>query len=50
MGSPKDERWREVTEGFPRRVVIKAPLAIGRFEITVDQFRAFLAETETDGR
>ncbi len=47
MGSPKDERWREVTEGFPRRVVIKAPLAIGRFEITVDQFRAFLAETET---
>jgi formylglycine-generating enzyme required for sulfatase activity len=47
MSSPKDERRREVTEGLPRRVVIKAPIAIGRFEITVDQFAAFLAETET---
>src|SRR5262249_50345520 len=32
MGSPG------VTEGFPRREVIKTPIAIGRFEVTVDQF------------
>jgi len=31
MGSPG------VTEGFPRREVIKTAIAIGRFEITVDQ-------------
>jgi formylglycine-generating enzyme required for sulfatase activity len=47
MGSPKEERWREVTEAFPRRVIIKAPLAIGRYEVTVDQFAAFLAATGT---
>jgi formylglycine-generating enzyme required for sulfatase activity len=47
MGSPKDERGREVTEALPRRVVIKAPIAIGKFEVTVDQFSTFLAETGT---
>jgi DNA-binding winged helix-turn-helix (wHTH) protein len=47
MGSPADEPWREANEGFPRRVVIKKPIAIGKFEITVDQFSAFVAETGT---
>jgi len=47
MGSPADERWREVDEGLPRLVVIKKPIAIGRFEVTVDQFSAFVAETGT---
>src|SRR5215475_4503208 len=46
MGSPADEPRRQWEEGFPRRVVIKKPFAIGRFEVTVDQFSAFVAETE----
>src|SRR6266849_3374189 len=45
MGSPADEPGREVDEGLPRRVVIKKPIAIGRFEVTIDQFSAFVAET-----
>ncbi len=45
MGSPKDERGRERVEGLPRRVVIPKPIAIGKFEVTVDQFSAFVAET-----
>jgi len=44
MGSPKNEPWREASEGLPRRVAIKKPIAIGRFEVTVDQFSAFVAE------
>jgi len=45
MGSPKDERGRQGAEGLPRRVVIPKPIAIGKFEVTVDQFSAFVAET-----
>jgi formylglycine-generating enzyme required for sulfatase activity len=45
MGSPKDEPGREPTEGLPRRVVIKKPMAIGKFEVTVNQFSAFVKES-----
>jgi formylglycine-generating enzyme required for sulfatase activity len=45
MGSPANERGRESAEGKPRRVVIKKPIAIGKFEVTIDQFSAFVAET-----
>jgi formylglycine-generating enzyme required for sulfatase activity len=45
MGSPEGERGREGVEGLPRRVVIPKRLAIGKFEVTVDQFSAFVAET-----
>jgi formylglycine-generating enzyme required for sulfatase activity len=45
MGSPKDERGREQTEGPPRHVAIAQRLALGRFEVTVEQFAAFVAET-----
>ena len=45
MGSPKDDDGRVQAEGPPRRVVIARPFAIGRFEITVDQFAAFVGET-----
>ncbi len=45
MGSPMDERGRQGAEGLPRRVVIPKPIAIGKFEVTVDQFSAFVAET-----
>jgi DNA-binding winged helix-turn-helix (wHTH) protein len=45
MGSPLDERYRQRVEGSPRHVVIARRIAIGRFEITVDQFSAFVTET-----
>jgi formylglycine-generating enzyme required for sulfatase activity/DNA-binding SARP family transcriptional activator len=45
MGSPQDERWREQGEGPQRRVVIAKRFALGRFEVTVDQLAAFVAET-----
>jgi formylglycine-generating enzyme required for sulfatase activity/DNA-binding winged helix-turn-helix (wHTH) protein len=45
MGSPKDERGRKSTEGLPRRVTIPRRIAIGKFEVTVDQFSTFAAET-----
>jgi sulfatase modifying factor 1 len=45
MGSPEDERGRKNVEGLPRRVVIGRPIAIGKFEVTVDQFSAFVTET-----
>jgi formylglycine-generating enzyme required for sulfatase activity/DNA-binding SARP family transcriptional activator len=45
MGSPQDERGREQTEGPQRRVVIAKRIALGRFEVTVDQLAAFVAET-----
>jgi sulfatase modifying factor 1 len=45
MGSPEGERGRQEAEGLPRRVVIARPIAIGRFEVTLDQFSAFVAET-----
>jgi formylglycine-generating enzyme required for sulfatase activity len=45
MGSPENEFERRQPEGRPRRVVIAGRFAIGRFEITVDQFSAFVADT-----
>jgi formylglycine-generating enzyme required for sulfatase activity len=45
MGSPEGERGREDVEGLPRRVVIPKRFAIGKFEVTVNQFSAFVAET-----
>jgi formylglycine-generating enzyme required for sulfatase activity len=45
MGSPKDEPGRQAVEGLPRRVVIPKPIAIGKFEVTVEQFSTFVKET-----
>jgi formylglycine-generating enzyme required for sulfatase activity len=46
MGSLEDEPSRDpLDEGLPRRVVIKKPVAIGKFEVTVDQFATFVSET-----
>jgi formylglycine-generating enzyme required for sulfatase activity len=45
MGSPQDERGREQTEGPQRRVVIAKRIALGRFEVTVDQLAAFVTAT-----
>jgi formylglycine-generating enzyme required for sulfatase activity len=45
MGSPADEQGHLEVEGVPRRVTIAKPFAIGKFEVTVDQFSAFVADT-----
>jgi DNA-binding winged helix-turn-helix (wHTH) protein len=45
MGSLKDEPGRQAAEGLPRRVVIPKRIAIGKFEVTLDQFSAFATET-----
>jgi formylglycine-generating enzyme required for sulfatase activity len=44
MGSPDDELERRSVEGRPRRVAIARRFAIGRFEITMEQFSAFVAD------
>ena len=48
MGSPENEADRDANEGPQRRVTITRPFALGRFELTVDQFAAFVAETGYD--
>jgi formylglycine-generating enzyme required for sulfatase activity len=45
MGSPEGESGHRKVEGLPRHVVIAKQFAIGRFEVTVNQFSAFVAET-----
>jgi formylglycine-generating enzyme required for sulfatase activity len=45
MGSPDDEPGRERVEGSPRRIVVGRRFALGRMEVTVEQFAAFVAET-----
>jgi formylglycine-generating enzyme required for sulfatase activity len=45
MGSPADELGHLEDEGLPRRVTIAKRFAIGKFEVTVDQFSAFIADT-----
>jgi DNA-binding winged helix-turn-helix (wHTH) protein len=45
MGSLESERGHQDVEGLPRRVIIPNRFAIGKFEVTVDQFSSFVAET-----
>src|SRR5215813_3260057 len=45
MGSPASEIGRVDVEGLPRRVVIPKRIAIGKFEVTVEQMSIFMAET-----
>jgi sulfatase modifying factor 1 len=47
MGSPVDDPDRDDVEGPLRRVVVPKPIAIGKFEITVNQFSAFVDEIGT---
>jgi formylglycine-generating enzyme required for sulfatase activity len=49
MGSPKNEvRHRDEREGPQHVVTFKRPFAVGKFEVTVDQFAAFVKETGYD--
>lgn len=45
IGSPPDEAGRSEDEGPQRQVVVAQPFAIGRFELTRDQYEAFLRDT-----
>jgi formylglycine-generating enzyme required for sulfatase activity len=46
MGSPESERGHLDVEGPPRAMVVPKRIAIGKFEVTVDQFALFVAETK----
>jgi len=45
MGSPQGEPGRIQTEGPERRVTIAKPFALGKFEVTLAEFLAFVTET-----
>jgi formylglycine-generating enzyme required for sulfatase activity len=44
MGSPDSEKGRNTWEGPQHVVTFAQPFAVGRFEVTVDQFAAFVKE------
>jgi len=48
MGSPEDEPGRYSDEGPQHRVTIPQPFAVGKYEVTHGQFRAFVNATEYD--
>jgi formylglycine-generating enzyme required for sulfatase activity len=48
MGSPAEEKARDDNEGPLHRVTIARPFALGKFEVTVAQFAAFVQETGYD--
>jgi formylglycine-generating enzyme required for sulfatase activity len=45
MGSPSSEPGRDKSEGPQHVVTFSRPLAVGKFEVTMDQFAAFVTET-----
>jgi formylglycine-generating enzyme required for sulfatase activity len=46
MGSPSSEPGRSNSEGPQRKVTIGHPFAVGKFEVTRDQFERFVRETD----
>jgi formylglycine-generating enzyme required for sulfatase activity len=48
MGSPASEEGRGNNEGPPRTVSIGKAFAVGKFHVTVDQFAAFVEESNYD--
>jgi formylglycine-generating enzyme required for sulfatase activity len=48
MGSPASEAGRYDNEGPQHPVTIGKPFAVGKFQVTFDQFAAFVAETGYD--
>ena len=46
MGSPEGERARYDDEGPQRRVTIRKPFAVGKYEVTVGQYAEFIRETK----
>jgi formylglycine-generating enzyme required for sulfatase activity len=45
MGSPESEPGRDWDEGPQREVSLRNPLAVGRYPVTVGEYRAFVAAT-----
>src|SRR5215510_11424443 len=45
MGSPANERYRDRAEGPQHVVTLKRAFAVGKYEVTVDEFAAFADET-----
>jgi formylglycine-generating enzyme required for sulfatase activity len=45
MGSPGNEPGHSNAEGPQHVVTIRKPFAVGKFHVTVDQYRVFVAET-----
>jgi formylglycine-generating enzyme required for sulfatase activity len=45
MGSPEGEAGRETNEGPQHQVTITKAFALGKFEVTVGEFAAFVAAT-----
>ena len=48
MGSPHDEEHRAAQEGPRHQVTISKPFAVGKYEVTVGQFRTFVEEAGLD--
>jgi formylglycine-generating enzyme required for sulfatase activity len=48
MGSPEDEPQRDPDEGPQHEVTIARSLAVGRFEVTRDEFDAFVKDANHD--
>jgi formylglycine-generating enzyme required for sulfatase activity len=48
MGSPEAEQGRSTDEGPQHAVTLAKPFAAGKFEVTVDQFSAFVKDTGYD--
>ncbi|GAB4241066.1 MAG: hypothetical protein Kow0032_29020 [Methyloligellaceae bacterium] len=48
MGSPASEALRDADEGPQRRVTIARAFALGKFEVTRDEFEAFVRDTGHD--
>jgi formylglycine-generating enzyme required for sulfatase activity len=48
MGSPESEKGRNSWEGPQHVVTFVHPFAVGKFEVTVEQFAAFVRETSYD--
>jgi formylglycine-generating enzyme required for sulfatase activity len=46
MGSPETDSGRREAEGPTHEVVISRPFAVGKYEVTLGQFRQFVRETK----
>ena len=46
MGSPEGERGRYDSEGPQHQVTIPKPFAVGKYEVTVEQYAEFVRETK----
>ena len=45
MGSPADAKGGNVNEGPPRLVTIARPFAVGKYEVTISEYEAFVSES-----